>query len=121
MFPSIEPIDCRCAVCQERRPPDPRLLNRVTADLVSRTWTTIRDRPGAAASRPAQVMNDLEAFQADPCASSWYGFIVRLGLLVQPWEVLALLGDLDPFPSVTAFALAEARQSREFAIAREVG
>jgi len=100
---------------------DPRLLGRVTADLVSHTWVTIRDRPDAAASRPAQVMNDLAAFQTDPCASSWYGFIVRLGLLVEPWEVLALLGDLDPFPSVTAFALADARLAREVAIAGEVG
>lgn len=91
----------------------------MTTDLVSRTWATIWDRPDAATTRPTQVMGDLAAFQADPCASSWYGFIVRLGLLVHAWEVLAILGDLDPFPTVTALALTDAAQAREIAFEGE--
>ena len=92
----------------------------MTADLVSGTWATIRDRPDAAASCPTQVMELLAAFQTDPCASSWYGFIVRLGLLVHEWEVHGLLGDLDPFPEVTVLALADARLARGAAAGHEV-
>jgi hypothetical protein len=84
----------------------------VTADLASGTLAAIRDRPHAAETSPSQVMESLAAFQAEPCASGWYGFIVRLGLLIHAWEVRALLGDLDPFPSVTALALADARLAR---------
>jgi len=54
----------------------------------------------------------LAAFQAEPCASTWYGFVVRLGLLVHAWEVHSLLGDRDQFPVVTALALADVRLAR---------
>ncbi len=57
-------------------------------------------------------MDNLAAFQAEPCASTWYGFIVRLGLLVDSSEVCELLGPLDPFPVVTAQALADAQLAR---------
>ncbi len=50
----------------------------VTAHLAASTWAVIRDRSETAASRPTQVMENLAAFQADPCVSSWYGFILRL-------------------------------------------
>jgi prolipoprotein diacylglyceryltransferase len=66
-------------------------------------------------------MVNLAAFQAEPCASSWYGFIVRLGLLVHAWEVHGLLGDRDPFPVVTALALADAKLGRDGAAGNEVG
>ncbi len=92
----------------------------MTADLVATTWATIRDRPDVAASCPTQVMEVLAAFQADPCASGWYGFIVRLGLLVHAWEVHGLLGDLDPFPGVTALAVADAALARQAAASHEV-
>jgi hypothetical protein len=91
----------------------------MNADLVAETWATIRDRPDAAGSCPAQVMENLAAFQADPCASGWYGFVVRLGVLVHPWEVHGLLGDRDPFPAVTALALADAKLAREAAASHE--
>jgi len=64
-------------------------------------------------------MENLAAFQTDPCASSWYGFIVRLGLLVHAWEVHGLLGDRDPFPGVTAFALADAKLGWDAAAGHE--
>lgn len=93
----------------------------MTDDLVADTWATIRDLPDVAGSCPTQVMEVLAAFQADPCASSWYGFIVRLGLLVHAWEVRGLLRDRDPFPAVTALALADARLGRDAAAGHEPG
>lgn len=57
-------------------------------------------------------MENLAAFQAEPCASTWYGFVVRLGLLVDSTKVRELLGQLDPFPVVTSQALADARLAR---------
>ena len=57
-------------------------------------------------------MESLAAFQAEPCASTWYGFVVRLGLLVDSSEVRELLGPSDPFPVVTAQALADAGLAR---------
>jgi hypothetical protein len=84
----------------------------VTADLASGILAAIRDRPLTTQTGPAQVMECLAAFQAEPCASGWYGFVVRLGLLIQAWEVHTLLGDLDPFPAVTSLALADARLAR---------
>jgi hypothetical protein len=92
----------------------------VNVDLVSDTWTTVRDRPDAAGLGPAQVMEALATFQTDPCASGWYGFVVRLGVLVHPWEVHGLLGDRDPFPAVTALALADAKLARDAADNNEV-
>ena len=91
----------------------------MTTDLASGTWAVVRDRPDAAASRPAQVMELLAAFQADACAAGWYGFVVRLGLLVPAPEVYGLLGDRDPFPKVTALALADAGVARDAAAGRE--
>jgi hypothetical protein len=52
-------------------------------------------------------MESLAAFQAEPCASTWYGFVVRLGLLVDSSEVRELLGPLDPFPVVTSQAMVD--------------
>ena len=92
----------------------------MTGNLVSDTWATIRDRPDAVGSGPAQIMEALAAFQVDPCASGWYGFVVRLGVLVHPWEVHGLLGDRDPFPGVTALALADAKLARDAAASHEV-
>ena len=57
-------------------------------------------------------MENLAAFQAEPCASTWYGFVVRLGLLVDSSEVRELLGPLDQFPVVSSRALADARLAR---------
>jgi hypothetical protein len=65
-----------------------------------------------AASNATQVMANLVAFQADPCSSTWYGFIVRLSLLVAASEVRDVLGGLDPFPDVTALALADTERAR---------
>jgi hypothetical protein len=84
----------------------------VTLDLATRAWAAIRDRPGTTASSPTHVMENLAAFRADPCASTWYGFLVRLGLLVSAWEVHNILGELDPFPKVTAQALVDAKLVR---------
>ncbi|HVA87440.1 MAG TPA: hypothetical protein VNF73_14135 [Candidatus Saccharimonadales bacterium] len=84
----------------------------MSADLVSGTWAAVRDRPDTAASCPTQVIENLAIFQADPRASTWYGFIVRLGLLVGAFEIRGLLGALDPYPGVTAQALADARLAR---------
>ena len=64
-------------------------------------------------------MEALAAFQAEPCASSWYGFVVRLGLLASAWEVQVLLGGLEPFPGVTALALSDAKLARAAAVGRE--
>jgi prolipoprotein diacylglyceryltransferase len=66
-------------------------------------------------------MENLAAFQTEPCASTWYGFVVRLGLLVHAWEVHLLLRDRDPFPEVTALALADAKLGRDAAAGNEVG
>jgi hypothetical protein len=57
-------------------------------------------------------MESLAAFQAEPCASTWYGFVVRLGLLVDSSEVRELLRPLDPFAVVTSQALADIRLAR---------
>jgi hypothetical protein len=57
-------------------------------------------------------MESLAAFQAEPCASTWYGFVVRLGLLVDSGEVRELLGPVDPFPVVTSQALTDIRLAR---------
>jgi len=84
----------------------------VTADLATGTWAAIRGRPGTTASSPTHVMENLAAFRADPCASTWYGFIVRLGLLVSVREIHSVLGEFDPFPGVTAQALVDAKLAR---------
>jgi hypothetical protein len=91
----------------------------VSADLTVGTWAAVQDRPDGPSSSSSLVMENLAAFQTDPCASSWYGFIVRLGLLVHAWEVRGLLGDRDPFPGVTALALADAKLGRDAAAGRE--
>ena len=57
-------------------------------------------------------MENLAAFRAEACASTWYGFVVRLGLLVNSSEVRELLGPWDPFPVVTSQALADVRMAR---------
>lgn len=91
----------------------------MSADLAAGTWAAVQDRPDGPSSSSSLVMENLAVFQADPCASSWYGFIVRLGLLVHAWEVHGLLGDWDPFPGVTALALADARLGQSAAAGRE--
>ena len=86
----------------------------MSADLAARTLAAVRDRPDGQSSSPSLVMESLAAFQGEPCASTWYGFVVRLGLLVDISEVHGLLGDRDPFPLVTALALADAQQAYGF-------
>jgi hypothetical protein len=84
----------------------------VSYDLAAGTLAAVRDRPDTASSSATQVLENLVAFQADPCASTWYGFVVRLGLLVSTAEVRELLGALDPFPVVASQALADVRLAR---------
>jgi len=84
----------------------------VSADLAAWTWAAVHDRPDSLSSSSSLVMESLAAFQAEPCASTWYGFVVRLGLLVDSSQVRELLGPWDPFPVVTAQALADVRLAR---------
>jgi hypothetical protein len=84
----------------------------VSHDLAAGTRAAVRDRPGTALSGSGHVLENLAAFQADPCASTWYGFVVRLGLLIDASEVRELLGACDPFPVVTTQALDDARLAR---------
>ncbi len=85
----------------------------MSADLAAGTWAAVRDRPDGPSSSSSLVMENLAAFQTEPCASTWYGFVVRLGLLVDAREVRELLGPLDPFPDVTSQALADVRLARD--------
>ncbi len=84
----------------------------MSVDLTAATWAAVQDRPDGPASSSSLVMESLAAFQAEPCASTWYGFVVRLGLLIDSSEVRELLGPRDPFPAVTSQALADARLGR---------
>lgn len=84
----------------------------MSADLAAGTWAAVRDRPDVPSSSSSLVMESLAAFQAEACASTWYGFVVRLGLLVDPREVRELLGPWDPFPVVTSQAIADVRLAR---------
>ena len=85
----------------------------VSPDLAAGTWAAVWGRPDGASSSSHIVMESLAAFQAEPCASTWYGFVVRLGLLVDSSEVRNLLGPLDPFPAVTSQALADVLLARD--------
>lgn len=91
----------------------------MSTDLAAGTWAAVQDRPDGPSSSSSLVMESLAAFQAAPCASTWYGFVVRLGLLVDASEVHELLGDRDPFPGVTALALADAKLGRGASAGRE--
>lgn len=93
----------------------------MSPDLAAGTWAAVQHRPDGPSSSSSLVMKNLAAFQAEPCASTWYGFVIRLGLLVHAWEVHGLLGDRDPFPIVTALALADARLGQNAAVENEVG
>ena len=93
----------------------------MSPDLAAGTWAAVQHRPDGPSSSSSLVMKKLAAFQAEPCASTWYGFVIRLGLLVHAWEVHGLLGDRDPFPIVTALALADARLGQNAAAENEVG
>lgn len=93
----------------------------MSPDLAAGTWAAVQHRPDGPSSSSSLVMKNLAAFQAEPCASTWYGFVIRLGLLVHAWEVHGLLGDRDPFPIVTALALADARLGQNAAAENEVG
>jgi hypothetical protein len=84
----------------------------VSTDLAAGTCAAVQDRPDGPSSSSSLVMESLAAFQAEPCASTWYGFVVRLGLLVDASDVRELLGPLDPFPVVTSQALADTRLAR---------
>ena len=84
----------------------------MSADLAAGTWAAVRDRPDGPSSSSSLVMENLAAFRAEACASTWYGFVVRLGLLVDSSEVRELLGPWDPFPVVTSQALADVRLAR---------
>ena len=90
-------------------------------DLAAATWSLVRDRPDGAPSGPARVMQNLATFQADPCASTWYAFVIRLGLLVEGSAVCQLVGPRDPFPVVTARALADAGLANRAAADQESG
>ena len=85
----------------------------MTVDLAAGTWAAVQDRPDGPSSSSSLVMANLAAFQAEPCASTWYGFVVRLGLLVESSEIRELLGQLDPFPAVTSQALADVLLTRD--------
>jgi hypothetical protein len=91
----------------------------VTADLVAETRALLGAVPDTNGSGRTQVMELLATFQADPCASGWYGFVVRLGLLVEPDDVRGLVGELDPYPGVTRLALADASTARDAATGRD--
>lgn len=84
----------------------------MSADLAAATWAAVRDRPDGPSSSSGLVMENLAAFRAEACASTWYGFVVRLSLLVDSSEVRELLGPWDPFPVVTSRALADVRLAR---------
>jgi hypothetical protein len=84
----------------------------VKDDLAAVTWTAVNDRPDGPSSSSSLVMENLAAFQAEPCASTWYGFVVRLGFLVDATEVREMLGAWDPFPVVTSQALADAHLAK---------
>lgn len=81
----------------------------MTDELTTRTWSAVKDRlPGRLSSRD-QVMASLTTFRADPSASTWYGYVARLGLLVCDADTrTAVLASPCPFPGVTAQALADA-------------
>ena len=81
-------------------------------DLAAVTWAAVNDRPDGPSSSSSLVMENLAAFQAEPCASTWYGFVVRLGLLVDATEVREMFSAWDPFPVVTSQALADARLAK---------
>ena len=85
----------------------------MSADLAAWTWAAVHDRPDSLSSSSSLVMESLAAFQAEPCASTWYGFVVRLGLLVESSEIRELLGQLDPFPAVTSQALEDVLLTRD--------
>ena len=91
----------------------------MTTDLVAGTRALLGAVPDTAGTERTQVMELLATFQADPCASGWYGFVARLGLLVEPDEVRRLVGELDPYPGVTNLALADAATARDAGIGRE--
>ncbi len=84
----------------------------MSADLAEGTWAAVRDRPDGPSSTSRLVMQNLAAFRDEACASTWYGFVVRLGLLVDSSEVRELLGPWDPYPVVTSQALADVRLAR---------
>ena len=85
----------------------------MTVNLAARVRAAIRGRPDTAGSTDTHVVENLTAFQADPCASTWYGFVVRLTLLVDASGVSGVLGELDPFPAVTMQALADVRLAQD--------
>ena len=91
----------------------------MTPDLVAGTRALLAARPGTGASDDDQVMELLAAFRKDPCSSGWYGFVVRLGLLVEPAEVHRLVGDRDPYPGITILALADAGLARRATAGRD--
>jgi hypothetical protein len=92
----------------------------VTPDLVAGTRALLASRNDATASEADQVLDLLAAFRADPCGSGWYGFVVKLGLLVEPSEVHGLVGEMDPYPGITIVALADAGLARRTAAGRDV-
>ena len=81
----------------------------MTDELTTRTWSAVKDRLPGRLSSGDQVMASLATFRADPSASTWYGYVARLGLLVCDAETrTAVLARPCPFPGVTAQALADA-------------
>jgi hypothetical protein len=81
----------------------------VTDDLAARTWDLVHDRPTGELSGPAAVMAALAAFRADPCSSTWYGFVARFALLIHEREARAqILDERCPYGRVTALAIRDA-------------
>jgi hypothetical protein len=90
----------------------------MTTDLVAGTRELLAARADATVAGADEVLELLATFRADPCSSGWYGFIVKLGLLVEPSDVRRLVGEMDPYPGVTTLALADAGLARRAASGR---
>ena len=81
----------------------------MTDELSARTSSAVDGRSDVPLSSRDLVMAGLADFRADPSASTWYGYVVRLALLVPDAELrAAVLGAPCPFLEVTAQALVDA-------------
>lgn len=81
----------------------------MTDELSARTWSAVEDRSDVRLSSRDLVMASLAGFRADPSASTWYGYVVRLALLVPDAESrAAVLATPCPFREITAQALVDA-------------
>lgn len=92
----------------------------MTLDLEAATRALLACLADAPSSDVSAVLGLLAAFRADPSSSGWYGFVVRLGMLVEPEAVRHIVGAMDPYPGITTLALADAGLARTPAGDREV-